>query len=97
MSIEPRYTDSELFDNVIARVSALTTTSKSDAQIKERALRALRDLQDDHRPKRWGEYGWAIWELVRVCGDLERISADTTDARLAVDELMRLYEARWYQ
>lgn len=94
MSIEPRYTDSELFDDVIARVSAITTKSKSDAQIKERVLRVLRDLPggqhlDDHDS--------AIRDLIGVCEDLERISIDTTDARLAVDELMRLHEARWHQ
>ncbi len=94
LSIEPRFSDAELVANAIARLSAVPTPRRSDEQIKERTLKVLRRLQSDP-PRGWGEHCWAIWQLVDACDDMARISASTTEARLAVDELMRLYSARW--
>lgn len=96
LSAEPGSTDAELLADAITKLSAVATTSKADSQIKERALRTVRAFQASP-PGTWGEHGRAIWDLVGVSEDLERMSADTATARLAVDELMRLYEARWLQ
>jgi len=96
LAVVPSSTSTGLLTSAIVKVTAIATTSKADSQIKERSLKTLR-LQQADPPRTWGEYGWAIQELVSVCQDLDRISADTTAARLAVDELMRLYGAGWYQ
>jgi hypothetical protein len=82
-----------LFADAIAKVRALHPSSRADQRTCSAVLTTLSNLADWH-PGRRAQCGGVLDMLVDCAESIQSVDADTTAAHVAIDEVVRNYEAR---
>jgi N-acetylneuraminic acid mutarotase len=83
----------QLFADAIAKVRAIPVSSRCDRMTRDRVVCDLQWLAS-WPPRLRAQYPCVIDELLWDACEVQGLDADTTSARLAIDELIRNYEAR---
>jgi hypothetical protein len=82
-----------LYDDAIAKVCALHPASRCDQRTRAAVLTTLTNLADWH-PSRRSQCSGVLGMLLDCAERIEAIDADTTEPRLAIDEVIRNHQAR---
>jgi hypothetical protein len=82
-----------LFADAIDKVRALHPSSRADQRTCSRVLTTLSNLADWH-PGRRAQCGGVLDMLLDSAEAVQSVDADTTAAHVAIDEVVRNYEAR---
>jgi hypothetical protein len=93
LSVEATGDIDALYDDAIAKVRALHPASRCDQRTRAAVLTTLTNLADWH-PSRRSQCSGVLGMLLDCAERIEAIDADTTDAHLAIDEVIRNHEAR---
>lgn len=96
LTVNVQNSSSELLQTIIADLKAVAATANHRDQKRIRkAIEKLSHINTDASTKWQIENN--IWRIILAINDLQKLSFDSSDIRWKLDELLKIWEAKWYQ
>lgn len=95
LTVNVQNSSSELLQTIIADLKAIAATANH--KDKKRIRKAVEKLShiNTNASTKW-QIENNIWRIILAINDVQKISIDSSDIRWKLDELLKVWEAKWY-
>lgn len=94
LTITVPYGSKELFTEILAGLSGIPAASKKDSEHLKEAMEELSKIVPDPSGRKQADRN--IGKILEAAEELRKVSVDVSDIRLKLDELLRIFQKKWF-